>query len=304
MHTNEKRRIPAGVRLFHFSEFPVMQVRDLRRRFTALFRENGFESPELEADFIISEVLHVRGLELPLRDPEMLTGTQQAEAEGFLRRRLAHEPFQYIFGWTPFRELDLKVGPGVLIPRPETEFMLDSVLKKLPRNAVVCELGTGSGAIALSLAFERRDLTLYGSEISPAAFHWSELNRKAVNLPNVHFFQGSLYDPFPPGMKFDAVIANLPYIAEEERPQLPANVRDYEPSEALFASDHGYALLEQAIREAPAHLKTDHAQLFFEIGETQGKRLLDFIRREGFFTNAEILADQYGVPRQLFAERC
>ena len=280
-----------------------MQVRDLRRRLTALFRERGFESPELESDFIVSEVLQVRGLGLPLHDPEILTQAQQAKAEEFLQRRLAHEPFQYIFGWTPFRELDLKVGPGVLIPRPETEFMLDFVLTQLPPNAVVCELGTGSGAIALSLAFERRDLMLYGSELSPAAFRWSELNRKTQNLPNVHFQLGSLFRPFPPELKFDAVIANLPYIAEEERPQLPPNVRDYEPPEALFAPDHGYALLEQAIREAPEHLKTDHAQLFFEIGETQGGRLIDFILAEGFFTKAEILPDQYGVPRQLFAER-
>ena len=281
----------------------MMQVRELRRQFAALFRKHGFESPELEADFIAAEVLHVRGLELPLHDPETLTGTQQAKAEQFLRRRLAQEPFQYIFGWTPFRELDLKVGPGVLIPRPETEFMLDFVLEKLPENAVVCELGTGSGAIALSLASERRDLTVYGSELSLAAFHWSELNRKAQNLPNVHFLSGSLYQPFPPEMKFDAVIANLPYIAEEERPQLPPNVRNYEPPEALFAPDHGYALLEQAIREAPAHLRTDQARLFFEIGETQGRRLRDFTLNEGFFTDVEILTDQYGVPRQLFAER-
>ena len=280
-----------------------MKAAELRKQLTAVFREHGFESPELEADYIVSEVMKVRGFELYLHDGDPLSEEQLAQAAAFRDRRLADEPYQYIFGWTPFRELDLKVGPGVLIPRPETEFMLDSVLKKLPRNAVVCELGTGSGAIALSLAFERSDLTVYGSELSPAAFRWAELNRTSLNLPNVRFMPGSLYEPFPKDMRFDAVIANLPYVDEEERAVLPANVRDYEPAEALFAPDHGYALMEQAIREAPDHLRADRAQLFFEIGETQGDRLRSFTLAQGFFTRAEILPDQYGVPRQLAAER-
>ena len=280
-----------------------MKVSELRRHFTSVFRERGFESPELEADFIAAEVLGIRGLELLLHDPEPLTESQLLRADEYLQRRLKNEPFQYIFGWTPFREIDLKVGPGVLIPRPETEFILDFVLKKLPRNAAVCELGTGSGAISLSLASERPDLSLYGSEISPEAFHWSELNRKTLDLPNVHFFSGSLYDPFPADLKFDAVVANLPYVAEEERPDLPPNVRDYEPETALFAPDRGCAVIEQAIREAPAHLKPDAAQLFFEIGETQGERLRRFTLSQGFFTSACVLPDQYGAPRLLYGTR-
>jgi len=280
-----------------------MTVAELRRKMAAGFRANAFESPELEADFIAAEVLNVRGMELLLHDSEILTASQLEKAEDFERRRLKNEPFQYIFGWTPFREIDLEVGPGVLIPRPETEFMLDHVLKKLPRGAVVCELGTGSGAIALSLAFERPDLTVYASEISPEAFCWAERNRKKLDLPNVRFFPGSLFEPFPPGLIFDAVVANLPYVAEEERAALPPNVRDHEPAEALFAPDHGCAIIEQAILEAPAHLRQDHAQLFFEIGETQGGYFLRLISGQGFFTSAEVLPDQYGVDRQLFAER-
>ena len=280
-----------------------MKVAELRRKLTSEFRDNGFESPRNEADFIVAEVLKIRGIELPLHDFETLTASQLEQIGKFKCRRLKNEPFQYIFGWTPFREIDLDVGPGVLIPRPETEFMLDFVLKKLPSGAAVCELGTGSGAIALSLAFERPDLTVYGSEISPDAFRWSERNRKKLDLPNVHFFRGSLYEPFPAGLRFDAVVANLPYVAEEDRPQLPPNVRDYEPDAALFAADHGFALIEQAVREAPEYLRHDRAQLFFEIGETQGERLLRLVAGQGFFTSAAVLPDQYGADRQLFAER-
>ena len=280
-----------------------MTAAELRRKMTAGFRANGFESPELEADFITAEVLKVREMELLLHDSDILTPSQLEKAADFERRRLKHEPFQYIFGWTPFREIDLEIGPGALIPRPETEFMLDHVLKKLPRGAVVCELGIGSGAIALSLAFERPDLTVYGSEISPEAFNWSERNRKKLDLKNVRFFLGSLFEPFPSGLIFDAVVANLPYVAEEERAALPPTVRDYEPAAALFAPDHGCSIIEEAIREAPEHLRRDHAQLFFEIGETQGGRFLRLIADQGFFTSAAVLPDQYGVDRQLFAER-
>ena len=280
-----------------------MNVSELRRKLAAEFRENGFESPQTEADFIVAEVLKIRGIELPLHDFDTPTASQLDRIAEFRSRRLKNEPFQYIFGWTPFREIDLDVGPGVLIPRPETEFMLDSVLKKLPRGAVVCELGTGSGAIALSLAFERPDLTVYGSELSAEAFRWSEQNRKKLGLPNVRFFRGSLYEPFPPELRFDAVVANLPYVAEEDRPHLPPNVRAYEPGAALVAADHGFAVIEQALREAPEHLRHDHAQLFFEIGETQGERLLRLVSAQGFFTSAAVLPDQYGAERQLFAER-
>ena len=280
-----------------------MTVAELRRKMSAAFRERGFESPQLEADFIVSEVLEVRGMELVLHDPEVLTASQLERAESFGRRRLNHEPFQYIFGWTPFREIELDVGPGVLIPRPETEYLLDFVLKKLPCGASVCELGTGSGAIALSLAYERPDLTVYGSEISPEAFRWSERNLEKLGLTNVRFFQGSLFDPFPPGLVFDAVVANLPYIAEEERSSLPPNVRDYEPAAALFAPDRGCGIIEQALREAPKHLRSGQASVFFEIGETQGAQFLQLISGLGFFTSAEVLPDQYGADRLLFAQR-
>lgn len=280
-----------------------MNAGECRRQMIREFQQNGFESPELEAAFIVEEVLGVRGVELPLHEEDAMSPEQQAKAAEFLRRRLTNEPYQYIFGWTPFREIDLKVGPGVLIPRPETEFMLDSVLKKLPRGARVCELGTGSGAISLSLSYERPDVEVFGSEISPEAFYWSELNRKNLNLPRVHFYLGSLFEPFDPDARFDAVVANLPYIAEEERPLLPSNVRDYEPAAALFAPDHGFALIERAIREAPRHLFPHHAQLFFELGETQGERARSCALSGGFFNHAEICPDQYGVPRWLFAER-
>ncbi|MBO7147589.1 MAG: peptide chain release factor N(5)-glutamine methyltransferase [Lentisphaeria bacterium] len=278
-----------------------MKIGEYQKKITACFQDHGFECPETEAEYILAEVTRYPERTLLMHAGEELDQNAMALAENFLKRRLANEPFQYIFGWTPFRDLDLKVGPGVLIPRPETEWFVDFILKKLPRNASVCELGTGSGAVSLSLAAERKDLTVYGSELSPEAFAWSELNRKESGLKNVHFFQGSLFQPFQ-NMTFDAVFANLPYIDPEEREILPPNVRDYEPDKALFADDKGFALMEQTLREAPLYLNQQRAFLFFEMGETQGSRLADSALQGNFFEHVTILPDQYGVRRFLFAE--
>lgn len=278
-----------------------MKLAVFQKELEDTFRNAGFESPELESAYIISEITSVPYVELPLARNRLLTEDELRKGRGFLARRLKNEPFQYIFGWTQFRFLNLKIGPGALIPRPETELLPDLLLKYLPANARVCELGTGSGAISLALASERPDLDVWGSELSPEAFFWSERNRTALALPNVRFFHGSLFEPFGEE-KFDAVAANLPYISPAERDALPENVRDYEPAEALFAPDDGFALIERAIREAPRHLRK-RSGLFFEIGETQGERAQDCAMRTGFFTKAEILPDQYGVTRFLAAYR-
>ena len=131
-----------------------------RKKLFDAFTEAGFESARLEADYIVSEVTSIPHIELLLYPERQLTSAELEKGDSFLARRLKNEPFQYIFGWTPFRDIDLKVAPGVLIPRPETEGMVDFVLKALPRNGRLCELGVGSGAISLSVASERRDVTV------------------------------------------------------------------------------------------------------------------------------------------------
>ena len=279
------------------------KVKELQKELTEIFREKGFDSPELESTFILEEVLHLPGMEMIFRGEDELSSAQLSQALSFMERRVANEPFQYIFGWTPFRELDLTVGPGVLIPRPETEYILDHVLQHLPRNAKVCELGSGSGAISLSLGKERQDLTIMGSEISEEAFRYSLLNLERAKLTNVQFFRGDLFEPFPAGVCFDALIANLPYIAEEEFDSLPPNVRDYEPATALLAEDGGFALIGKTLRECGTYLSREEAFLWLEMGENHGERALECVRKYNFFQSAELLPDQYGVKRFLFARR-
>lgn len=266
------------------------------------FRDAGFASPDVEAAYLAEETAHLHRYVPMLHGSRELTDAEEAYAQDYLKRRLANEPFQYICGHAEFRELSLLVSPACLIPRPETEFLADLVLKNLPPNATVCELGTGSGALALSIAYERSDTLVYASEISPDALAVAKENGSRYQLGNVRFFQGDLFSPFPPDLRFDRLMANLPYIPESAAKDLPPNVRDFEPGTALFAPHHGMALIERALAEAPDHLRPG-ADLYFEMGEEQGEALSSFARKTGKYDLAEVLKDQYGVNRFLHA-RC
>ena len=275
-----------------------MKLIDLLKNSEERFRSAGFDSPEIEAAYMLEEVTGIRHNLLWTESERGLSPEEQTRAEDYMMRRLAHEPFQYICGWEDFRELKLNVAPGCLIPRPETELLVDFVLKALPRNGHACELGTGSGAIALSIAKERPDSRVTASEISPDAFAIAESNRKKYGLNNVSIVRGDLFASFDPEVKFDLLAANLPYIPEAVRDTLPRNVRDYEPSLALFADHEGMALIERALLEAPRYLKPG-APLFFEMGEEQGAALAGFARTQNCYTGIKILQDQYGVDRFL-----
>lgn len=278
-----------------------MTLEEYRKKLTGRFEEKLFDCAGIEADYIISEVLSIPHIELVLYPERLIKDEELSRMESFAERRLKHEPFQYIFGWTPFRKIDLYVAPGVLIPRPETEGMVDIILKNLPQRGTLCELGTGSGAISLSVAYERSDVKVMGSEISPEALVISEKNRRKLSLENVQFFQGDLYSPFA-GNTFDVIAANLPYIPREEEKNLPPNVRDYEPKEALFADDGGFALIEKAILEAPRYLKKDSpSALVFELGEEQTLRAVETAEKTAFFIECKIEKDVFQVPRFLYA---
>lgn len=275
-----------------------MKLIELQKKSEARFRESGFDSPEIEAAYMLEEITGIRHNLLWTEAERSLSAEDLERAERYMKRRLSHEPFQYICGWEDFRDLKLNVAPGCLIPRPETEVLVDHVLKALPRNGHVCELGTGSGAIALSIAYERPDSRVSAGEISPAAFAIAEGNRKKYNLENATIFRGDLFAPFDPEDKFDLLVANLPYIPEAARNSLPENVRNYEPALALFADHDGMALIERALLEAPAYLKNG-AILLFEMGEEQGKPLSLFANSLGYYSEIEVLQDQYGADRFL-----
>ena len=276
-----------------------MTFLELKKELAERFAAAGFEAAELEARYIVCEAGGIPDREFALHAHENLPSGVREQAEKFLARRLANEPWQYIFGHAPFRDLELAVGPGCLIPRPETEYSIDLMLDGLPKGASVCELGVGSGAISLALASERPDLTVVGTELSPDALKWAERNLKTLGLPNVTFLRGDLFEPVA-GRRFDLIAANLPYIPEDDRDKLPPNVRDYEPAEALFGGADGLDVIARALEKAPVFLNRD-GRVFFELDPCNAQRALELASKS--LREPTLLHDQYEVERFLAAKR-
>ena len=276
-----------------------MTFLELKKALAERFSQAGFEVADLEAHYIVCEAARIPDRGFPLYAHEQLTSEMQARAESFAARRLANEPWQYIFGHAPFRDLELAVGPGCLIPRPETEYSIDLMLDGLPQGASVCELGIGSGAISLALASERSDLTVVGVELSPAALKWAKLNLKKLSLPNVTFLQGNLFTPVT-GRKFDLIVANLPYIPEGDRDNLPPNVHGFEPDEALFGGIDGLDVIARALEQSPSFLNPG-GRIFFELDPCNAD--LAFELASKYLNKPSLLHDQYGAIRFLSAHK-
>jgi release factor glutamine methyltransferase len=213
-----------------------------------------------------------------------------------VRRRLAGEPLQYVLGTAAFRRLELKVGPGVFIPRPETEVVAERAMARLPTGGTLVDLCTGSGAIALSVADERPDALVVATELSTAAAQWATANRDSSGLP-VEVRPGDLFAALPADLagRVDVVVSNPPYVDPSERSVLPRDVVDHEPEEALFAPGAGTSVIERIVRDAPAWLRAG-GWLVLEIGETQGDAVRAALSSRGF-DDASIAPDLTGRDR-------
>jgi release factor glutamine methyltransferase len=246
----------------------------------------------------VNENLKIKGkrLEFCLNKNKMITASDLESIREALTRRAANEPIQYITGNAYFRDLKLAVGQGVLIPRPETEIIAGVVIESAPLYASICDIGTGSGAVALSIAQERPDTKIIGIDISHDALAYAEKNLKEYHLPNVTLMHGNLLSPVPDGMLFDVIIANLPYVTESEYSALEKEVAGYEPETALVGGADGLDIIKELIKGAPAHLKAA-GKLLLEFGSHHDGKIKDIFSESKEFKDIEIFSDLNGVPR-------
>jgi release factor glutamine methyltransferase len=219
----------------------------------------GVEESRLAAELLLADTLDLPRLELYLRHDRRLADVEAARFGALVRRRAEGEPVQYVLGRAGFRKLVLRVTPDVLIPRPETERLVEEVLAWLraarPAGARVLDVGTGSGAVALAILDEAPGTAVVATDVSGPALAVAAANAAACgHAARLQLRAGPLLEPLEAGEVFDAVVANLPYVADAERATLPREVREREPGVALFAGPTGLELVARLVAAAPARL--------------------------------------------------
>ncbi|GAB3681613.1 peptide chain release factor N(5)-glutamine methyltransferase [Salinisphaera aquimarina] len=245
------------------------------------------DSPDLDARRLLEHVLGVTASHLIVHGADPLNAADAARFDALVARRSAGEPVAYLTGRVGFWTLDLAVDSRVLIPRPDTETLVEAVLDRLdartPLNVV--DLGTGSGAIALALASERPTWRLTATDASSAALACAQANATRLGVANTAFSAGAWYAAIA-GRRFDAIVSNPPYIASGDT-HLAAPELTHEPQNALVAADHGIADLDTIIAGAPAHLNSSGA-IFVEHGADQGEAVRALLAAAGFVGVASI----------------
>lgn len=296
----------------------VWRIKDLLEWTTRYFGEKGITEPRLEAEVLLAHVLQKNRVYLYANYEEPVNTNEREIYRASIKRRVDGEPVAYITGEKEFMSLHFKVNPAVLIPRPDTEILTETAIALARQENVhtIIDVGTGSGAIAISLAVYLKnlhDMRIYASDISPQALEIARENA-VLNQADIHFVEGDLLLPFlqteqasagersAAGIDIhqaDLITANLPYIPYSEMAQIDRQVKDFEPHLALFAADDGLALYRRLLPQAHALL---HPQgiLLLEIDARQAAAIPAMMNG---FTEIKILKDLAGHERVVQARR-
>jgi len=258
----------------------------------------GCETPRLDAEVLLAHVLGVsRERLLTDRDLAIAGPDVRAVQNAVRRRAVQREPVAYITGIRGFRRLELAVDPRALIPRPETELLVELAVAKLPRGARVLDVGTGSGAVALALADERPDLLVSGSDVSEGALELARANGDRLGL-RVDWLWADLLAGVPD--TFEAIVSNPPYVAESERGSLAPEILRHEPAGALFAGPDGLDVIRLLVAQAGARASV--CLLAVEIGAGQTVAVAELMRGAGF-ESVRAERDLAGIERVVVGER-
>jgi release factor glutamine methyltransferase len=288
---------------------------------SAYFQEKDVLDPRASAEVLLAHALGINRLDLYLRHDQPLTPQELARFRALVKRRAAGEPTAYLTGHKEFWSLDFKVTPAVLIPRPETEVLVQAVLEVLRGRGQVpkapvppletafsnspwgLEIGVGSGAVVTVLAKELPDMIWAAVDLSLAALKVAQDNSRHHQVAGcIHFLQGNLFSGLKPAPRFALIAANLPYVSETEWQTLPRDIREYEPQEALLGGKDGLALLKPLAREAHHYLMSG-GWLALEVGLGQAQILREELRNVGVYDRLELVQDYRGIDRVVRARR-
>jgi release factor glutamine methyltransferase len=265
----------------------------------------GIEAPQAEAEGLLGAAVGINSRHALYLEERDLTPAEAATLEVLVTRRLAGEPLQYITGEAAFRLLTLIADRRALIPRPETEGLVEVAIRLMgsQENVVALDAGAGGGAIALSLAHERPTWMVIGVELSPAALELARQNARRHQLERIQWFEADVtnlgfWRILPP---LDLVISNPPYVADSEWDDLPVEIREHEPQRALLAGADGLDVIRPLLEGAAMRVKPG-GLLVTEVGETQGEAVVEQAQRVGF-VDVRIAPDLSARPRYLIAEQ-
>ena len=263
--------------------------------------DKGVESARLDAEHLLAHVLGIGRLEMYLQHERQMQPSELDDFRPLLKRRASREPLQYILGRQAFRDLEVEVAPGVLIPRAETEQLVGAVLEWAEINGrdslVGLDLGTGSGAIALSLLTEGPFHRMVATDTSEEALNVARKNSTNLGLDDrLELRLGSLFAPVLTGECFDVVISNPPYVPDGDRDDLPPEVLDWEPHEALFAGSGGLSMLRKVAAGAAAVMEQG-GLLALEVGAGQAGEVASFMDSQDKLEDVRVLRDLAGIER-------
>ena len=281
----------------------MLTVLEIIKRTTDFFAGKGIESPRLNAELLVGHALGLKRMQLYLQFERPLAEAELERIRPLVRRRAQHEPVQYILGETEFAGLRLKVDRRALIPRPETELLVEQVVAAHPTPpARVLDLGTGSGAIALALARSFPAAEVTATDVSADALGLARENADACGLgERVSFVESNWFAALPAGASFDVIVSNPPYLSAAETAETAPEVRGFEPAQALTADGDGLAALTEIIGSASRYL-AEGGLLALETGIAQHAALLACASAAGF-TRAESRPDLTQRPRFILARR-
>jgi len=260
---------------------------------------------EQEARWVIEEATGQVFAKLIDALDEPASGLALERFNEMIQRRAEGWPLQYVLGHWAFRHLELRVSPAVLIPRPETETLVEVALSMLPANqeCAVLDLGTGSGAVALSIVFEHPQASVWATDVDPAALAVARSNLTGLGRPatRVRLSLGDWYEAIPTEMRssFDLIVSNPPYVSTLEWEELSSQIKDHEPPGALVAGEKGTEDLEAVISDAPEWLRPGGG-LAVELAPWQAEEMAGFASKAGF-SKVEVLKDSSGRQRILAA---
>ena len=305
-----------------------MQLLELLRKTSEQLEKASIDDALADAEMLVFHAADTDRLNAYMNNPEA-PPSLISKAKRLVKRRLEGEPVQYIIGHIEFLGLKIHVGKGVLIPRPETELLVEEAVREIgslyssssPRRTrspqrirqcadrggpiahhsslTLLDLCTGSGCIALSLAKAFPESIVYGTDLSKDALRYARKNSKANDINNIKFLQGSLFEPVR-NRKFDLITANPPYIRKDEIETLQREIRDWEPLTALDGGEDGLGFYRTILSEAGSHLNPG-GWIFLELGYDQAEEVRQIAEISGL-RNIQIINDYAGIGRVLKAQ--